>query len=211
MMNDDSIQLERYISLVAEGDEAALAEVFSTFRPRLKKMVALRLDPRLQARVDPSDVLQETFIDVARRATKYAGRSDYPFFLWLRQVTGQKLLEITRRHLGTRMRDANLELSLHSGHLPQASSVSLAAHLLGRLTSVSRAAVRAEMQSQLQDVLNHMDEIDREILALRHFEELTNNETAAVLGLSKSAASNRYVRALKRLRDELGKIPGFLE
>ena len=102
------------------------------------------------------------------------------------------------------MRDAGMEVSLHRGALPQASSVSLAELLLGRLTSPTRAAQRAETQLRLQEALNRMDPIDREVLVLRHFEELSNAETAQVLGLEKTAASNRYIRALKRLKEALG-------
>ena len=109
------------------------------------------------------------------------------------------------------MRDVGREVSLHGGSLPQATSVSLAALLLGRFTSVSQMAVRAEMQVKLQETLNSMDSRDREIIALRHFEELTNNEVAESLGISKSTASNRYVRALARLQSMLECIPGFLE
>ena len=97
----------------------------------------------------------------------------------------------------------------HARRIPQASSESLAAQLLGRLTSPTQAAIRAEMQLRLQEVLNGMDPLDREVLVLRHFEELSNNETAEVLGIQKSAASNRYVRALKRLKEILSSLPGF--
>ena len=109
------------------------------------------------------------------------------------------------------MRDAGQEVSLYRGALTQASSESLAAQLLGKLTSPTQAAIRAELQIKLQEALNSMDPMDREILTLRHFEELSNNETAAVLGIQKAAASNRYVRALKRLKQILRGIPGFLE
>jgi RNA polymerase sigma-70 factor (ECF subfamily) len=105
------------------------------------------------------------------------------------------------------MRDANQEVSLYRGALPQASSVSLAAQLLGRLTTASRAAIRAETQIRVQEALNSMDPMDREILTLRHFEMLSNEETALVLGLKKSAASNRYIRALKRLKEILALLP----
>jgi RNA polymerase sigma-70 factor (ECF subfamily) len=130
-------------------------------------------------------------------------------FLWLRLVTGERLLIIHRRHLGAQMRDAGQEVSLHRGPFPQATSASLAAQLLGRLTSPTQAAIRAEMQVRLQEALNSMDPLDREVLVLRHFEELSNNETAAVLGIRKSAASNRYVRALKRLKEILATMPGL--
>jgi RNA polymerase sigma-70 factor (ECF subfamily) len=109
------------------------------------------------------------------------------------------------------MRDAEMEVSLYRGALPQASSVSLAAQLLGRITSASHAAIRAETQVRVQEALNSMEPIDREVLALRHFEMLSNAEVAQVLDISKTAASNRYVRALTRLREILSAIPGFAE
>jgi RNA polymerase sigma-70 factor (ECF subfamily) len=191
------------------GDQAALAEVFALHRDRLRQMVRLRLDRRLQGRLDASDVLQEAYLDFARRLPDYARQPNMPFYLWLRFLTGQRLIDLHRQHLGAKMRDAGQEVSLYRGALPQASSVSLAAQLLGRLTSASQAAVRAETQIRVQEALNRMDPMDREVLALRHFEMLTNDETAAVLGISKSAASNRYVRALKRLKEILAAVPGF--
>ena len=196
---------------IEQGDESALVELFTRHRGRLKQMLRLRLDHRLQGRIDASDVLQEAYLDVARRAREYVASPSMPAFLWLRWITGQRLVTLHRRHLGSRMRDVGLEVSLHHGALPQATSVSLAAMLLGRLTSPTQAALRAELQLRLQEVLNAMDPIDREILSLRHFEELNNNETAQILGISKTAASNRYVRALKRLKDALAGIPGFLD
>jgi RNA polymerase sigma-70 factor (ECF subfamily) len=192
-----------------EGDSQSLAELFGIYRERLKRMVRLRLDHRLQGRIDLSDVLQEAYLDLARRAPEYFAESTMPFFLWLRLLTGQRLLAIHRRHFGTKMRNVGQEVALRNGAMPQATSASLAAQLLGRLTSPSLAAMRAEMQLRLQEALNSMDPIDREVLVLRHFEELTNIETAEVLGLQKTAASNRYVRALKRLRGILESIPGF--
>jgi RNA polymerase sigma-70 factor (ECF subfamily) len=107
------------------------------------------------------------------------------------------------------MRDAEREVSIYQGALPEASSASLAAQLLGRFTSASQAAVRAELQIRVQEALNSMDPLDREVLALRHFEMLGNAETARVLGIKKSAASNRYIRALERLRDVLADLPDF--
>ena len=174
-------------------------------------MVRLRLDRRVQGRLDPSDVHQEAYLDVAYRAPEYAASPTMPPYLWLRFLTGQRLLQLHRQHLGAQMRDAGQEVSLYRGALPMASSVSLAAQLLGRFTSVSEAAARAELQVRLQTVLNGMDPLDREVLALRHFEELTNTETAEVLGIRKSAASNRSIRALKRLKEILSSMPGFLE
>jgi RNA polymerase sigma-70 factor (ECF subfamily) len=211
MTNSDPSDTDDLLARVRGGDQQALAELFNRHRERLRRMVRLRLDRRLQGRVDPSDVLQEAFLDVARRAPEYAANPVMPLYLWLRFLTGQRLVALHRHHLGAQMRDAGCEVSLHRGAIPQASSASLAAQLLGRLTSPTQAAIRAEMQLRLQEVLNSMDPIDREVLVLRHFEELSNSETAEVLGLQKSASSNRYVRALKRLKEILASIPGFFE
>jgi RNA polymerase sigma-70 factor, ECF subfamily len=211
IMSRDGNNTDDLLRRVRDGDQQAVAELFNRHRDRLRLMVRLRLDRRLQGRLDPSDVLQEAFLDVARRAPEYASNPVMPLYLWLRFLTGQKLLALHRQHLGAQMRDAGQEVSINREIIPQASSASLAAQLLGRFTSPTQAAIRAEMQLRLQEVLNGMDPIDREILTLRHFEELSNAETAEVLGLQKSAASNRYVRALKRLRDLLASIPGFLD
>jgi len=191
--------------------EHELAELFARHRDRLRKMVQVRLDRRLQGRVDASDVLQEAQLDVLRRAQEYAANPTMTPYLWLRYLTAQRLMILHRHHLGAQMRAAGQEVSLYRGALPAATSVSLAALLLGRLTSPTQAAQRAEMKIRLQEALNSMDPIDREILTLRHFEELGNSETAEVLGIGKTAACNRYLRALKKLREILSAIPGFLE
>jgi RNA polymerase sigma-70 factor (ECF subfamily) len=189
------------------GDCGALAELFQRHRGRLEQMVRLRMDRRLQGRLDPADVLQEAYLDVARRFREYATDPAVPFYLWVRLLTGQRLVDLHRQHLGAKMRDAGLEVSLHRG-VPRASSASLAEFLLGRLTTASRAAVRAETQLRVQEALNAMDAIDREVLVLRHFEMLGNEETAQVLGLKPSAASNRHMRALKRLKEIMAQVPG---
>jgi RNA polymerase sigma-70 factor, ECF subfamily len=210
-MTPNPNDLDPLLRQAVAGDEAALAAVFDSHRARLKRMVKLRLDRRLQGRIDASDVLQEAYVDLAQRLPEYAREPKVPFFLWLRLVTGQRLAQVHRRHLGAAMRNADLEVSLYQGALPQASTMFLASQLMGRFTSVSEKAVRAEVQIKLQETLNAMDPTDREILALRHFEELNNHETAEVLGITSAAASKRYIRALKRLKETLSRIPGFLE
>jgi RNA polymerase sigma-70 factor (ECF subfamily) len=204
-------ETDELLDRVHSGDEAALTSLFLKYRGRLRRMVRLRLDRRLQGRIDPSDVLQEAYLDVASRAREYLAHQNIPVFLWLRMITGQRLLALHRRHLGTAMRDVGQEVSLYRGALPAATSVSLAEMLLGRLTTPSQAAQRAELQVRLQEVLNAMDPIDREVLTLRHFEELTNSEVCEVLGIQKSTASTRYLRALKRLKDALANLPGFFD
>jgi RNA polymerase sigma-70 factor (ECF subfamily) len=193
------------------GDPEALGQLFLHFRDRLRKMVRLRLDRRLAGRVDPSDVLQEAFLDLSRRFPEYVANPAVPFYLWLRALTGQRLIDLHRQHLGAQMRDASQEVSLHRGGLPQASSEYLAEQLLGRMTSPTQAAIRAEMQIRLQEALNSMEPLDREVVVLRHFEELTNNETAEVLGIDRSAASKRYVRAIRKLKAILDAVPGFFD
>jgi RNA polymerase sigma-70 factor (ECF subfamily) len=209
LMVENSSESRRQVELVAAGDQAVLAELLKQYRPRLRRMVQLRLDRRLQGRVDPSDVLQEAFFEISRRAAETASQTELPFFLWLRMMTGQKLLEIHRRHLGTQLRDAGREISLCESY-PEVNSHLLASQLLGKLTSASQAAMRAERQTQLEATLNSLDPLDREILTLRHFEELSNAEVAQVLGLSKSAASNRYIRALVRLKERLADQSGIM-
>jgi RNA polymerase sigma-70 factor (ECF subfamily) len=172
-------------------------------------MVRLRLDRRVSGRIDASDVLQDAYLDVARRFHEYAAAPAVPFYVWLRALAGQRLVDLHRRHLGAQMRDAGQEVSLCRGALPAASSASLAQQLLAGLTSPTQAAIRAEMQMRLQETLNSMDPIDREVVVLRHFEELTNVEAAEVLGIETSAASKRYIRAIRRLKAILDAVPGF--
>ena len=202
---------EELLNAARTGDEAALAVLVERHRERLERMVRLRMDRRLQGRVDPADVVQEAYLAVRSKFPQYSADARLPFFLWLRLEVGQKLIDVHRFHLGTQMRDAGQEVSLHRGALPQVTSLSLAEHLLGKLTTASRAAMRVELKLRVQEALNSMDPNDREVLILRHFEELSNAETAQVLGIKPSAAVNRYVRALKRLKEVFEGMPGGLE
>src|SRR5262249_3710770 len=149
-------------------------ELFHQHHDRLRRMIRLRMDHRLQGRLDPSDVLQEAYLEYASALPEYVKNPEAPFFLWLRCITGRKLHALHRKHLGTRMRDAGREISLHRGALPDASSASLAAQLLGKLTTPSQAMHRAEVQRHIQEALNDMEPLDREVLALRHYEQLSN-------------------------------------
>jgi RNA polymerase sigma-70 factor, ECF subfamily len=126
------------------GDRAALATLFNGYRDRLRRMVELRLDPRLRGRLDASDVVQEAFLDVDRDLDAYLADPKLPPLLWLRVHVGRRLTTLHRQHLGTKMRAAGLEISLYQGALPEASSAALASMLLGRHTSPTQAAQRAE-------------------------------------------------------------------
>jgi RNA polymerase sigma-70 factor (ECF subfamily) len=210
-MSADTPTNEKLLEAARQGDEDALALLFERHRDRLERMVRLRMDRRLQGRVDPADVVQEAYLTARGKFVQYSANPRLPFFLWLRLEVGQKLIDLHRHHLGTKMRDAGQEVSLHRGALPQVTSLSLAEHLLGRLTSASHAAMRVELKLRVQEALNSMDPHDREVLILRHFEELSNTETAQVLGIKPAAAVNRYVRALKRLKGVFEGMPGGIE
>jgi len=172
-------------------------------RTRLRRFVELRMNRRLAGRVDPSDVIQEALLEASRTWTSDQREPSLPPFLWLRHITARKLTDLHRKHLGTQLRCAAREVPLWRG-LPGATSESLAAHLMDRLTAPSEAAMKAELQMRLRDALESLNPVDREVLALRHFEQLSNAEVACALELSESAASKRYVRALERLHDILG-------
>jgi RNA polymerase sigma-70 factor, ECF subfamily len=193
------------------GDPRATGELFGRFHDRLLRMVRLRMDQRLKGRVDSEDILQDTYLDAAQRLEEYAAKPSMSFFVWLRFLAAQKLIDAQRHHLGVEKRNAGREVSLYRGPMPEAFSASLAAQLLGRLTSPSLAAIRAETQIKVQEVLNTMDAIDREVLVLRHFEHLSNAETAELLSITPATASKRYITALKHLKVILSGLPGFEE
>jgi len=199
----------RLLRRARDKDEQALAELFARSRERLRRMIRLRLDRRLRGRFQSSTVLQMVYEDAAQRFAEYLANPTLPFFLWLRLLAGQRIQALHRQHLGSQVWGEGQEISLYRGALPQANSVSLAAQLFGHMTAAAQASAKAEMQLQLQDALNGMDPTDREVLALRHFEELSNEETALVLDLDPAAASNHFIRALKRLKEILNSVPGF--
>lgn len=205
-------ELADVLERAAGGDLGPWGSLLQRLRDRLRRMVVLRLDPRLQGRVDPSDVIQEAYIAATGRLGDYAAESSpMPFYLWLRFLVGQAILEHHRRHLGAQARNAGREVSLYRGPMPEATSAAIVAQLLGRQTSPSQAAIRAERKVRLQTALNQMEPLDREVLVLRHYEQLSNGEVATVLGLDRSAASKRYARALVRLKDVLSAMPGGLQ
>ena len=193
------------------GDRSALAGLFQYHRDRLLRMVDLRLDGRVRARLDPADVLQDAYVDASNGLNDYVRDPRLPPFLWLRLIVAERIAVTHRQHLGAKMRDAGREVSLYREALPEASTAALASMLLGRLTTPTQAAQRAERLLRIQEALNSLDPIDREVLALRHFEQLNRAETAESLGISEEAGAKRYIRALKRLKDVMAKMPGGLE
>jgi RNA polymerase sigma-70 factor (ECF subfamily) len=211
LCTQDSSETNRLLKRAAAGEAASWGKLLTRHEARLRRMVAFRLDPRLRGRVDASDVMQEIHLEAARHLGEYLKQPGMPLFLWLRGIAGHKLLEVHRHHLGTPMRDARREIALYRGALPGATSAAIAAQLLGHATRPSEAAMRAEAKVRLQDALNDLDPLDREILALRHIEQLTNAEAARVLGIKEGAAGKRYLRALERLREILRHLPGGLD
>jgi RNA polymerase sigma-70 factor (ECF subfamily) len=182
------------------GGEEAVAALFARYREKLLRMVSLRLDGRVAGKVDGEDVLQDAFVEACRRIRDYLERPSVPFFVWLRQITSQVLIDTHRRYLGAQMRDVNLEVTMHRPASAGTSSAFLVAQLADSLTAPSQRAVREEMLCELKAALQRLGEMDREVLVLRHLEELSNNEVAQILGIDKYAASKRYLRALARLR-----------
>ena len=192
---------EDVVNKLVSGGDTAVAEIFSEYQPRLERMVEFRLDRRLRGRVDSADIIQEAYIEIARRIRDYTSNPTVAFYVWVRQIAYQIIIDLHRRHLGAQKRDVSQEVSIGKSNCD--TSISIAAQLVGNLTSPSHVAMRGERLARLREALDSMDEIDREVLALRHFEELGNNEVADILGIQKTAASNRYVRALKRLKQVL--------
>lgn len=210
MYEADEGEIREQLRLAAAGDEACWQRLLQEHAARLRRMVAVRLDPRLQGRLDPSDVLQETYLEAARQLDDYLSRPGPPFRLWLRGLAGNRLNKLHRRHLGTSKRAAGRDVSLDDA-VPDATSVVMAAHLLGREDRPSEAAHRADLQARLAEALDKLDPMDREALVLRHFEQLSSAEAGQVLGISEAAAGKRYLRALERLRHLLAETPGGLD
>jgi RNA polymerase sigma-70 factor, ECF subfamily len=192
---------EPLIAALGKGDRTVFGPLFECFRPRLLRMVQFRLDPRLMGRVDAEDIVQEAFMDAEKRLQAWLD-DQRPFHVWLRLVVQQTMTDVYRRHLGASMRSAAMEVMKPNSH-------SLSGLMVGTLTSPSQAAMREELKQQLTLALDQMDHIDREVLVLRHFEELSNKEVAEVLGLQENAASNRYVRALGRLKGMMERNGGL--
>ena len=198
--------------LAGEGPEErkrSLAELFTAHRDRLETMVRIRLDPRVRARLSTSDVLQESYLEAQKRLEEYVRAEPMPFYLWLRRVTALKLIELQRHHLGAQKRAAGKETPIEPLAGPGATSEAMALSLLERGPTPSEALAEGEKQAALASALERMDPLDREVIALRHFERLTAPETAEVLGIKEEAAQKRYFRALKKMRAILESVPGM--
>ncbi len=200
-MNTGLPEHEEILRQLGDDREEALARFFSEVRDRLARVVAFRLDYRLSGRVSESDVIQDTFVRAAQRIDSYLEKPDMPFFVWLRLEASQRLHEIHRQHFGAEKRDVRREVNMTQKPAGNATSLALAAHLVAQMTSASQIIERAEQINRLERTLSELNELDREVIALRHFEEMSNIETAEILKIEPAAASKRYIRALKRLKE----------
>jgi RNA polymerase sigma-70 factor (ECF subfamily) len=211
-MSELQSQADELLARAAAGDARAWGALLTEHQERLRRMVAFRMDRRLQGRIDAADVVQEAYVEAAAHREDYFRQRAIPVFLWLRGIVSNKLLELHRHHLGTHMRNAGREVVLdrRNDQSPDATSAALVAQLSGGATGPGTAAGQAEVKVRLEHALAAMDAVDREVLAMRHFEQLTNGEAAQALGIQERAAAKRYLRALRRLKDLLADMPGGL-
>jgi RNA polymerase sigma-70 factor (ECF subfamily) len=191
-------ELHLLLQQASQGDARAVAQVLAAHRDSLRRLIELRLDPRLRARLDPSDVVQEALLEAVRRLPDYLARRPMPFPLWLRQTACQCLVDLRRQHLGAECRAVERERPL-----PEASSLLLARAVLGAPAAPQRLAEERELAGRVRQALAALAEDDAEIILLRNFEDLSNQDAAQVLGIEPAAASKRYGRALLRLRQRL--------
>jgi RNA polymerase sigma-70 factor (ECF subfamily) len=199
---------EGLVLRLREGDRDVLGELFALHRERLWRMIRFRMDRRMAARIDPDDVLQEAFLAGRTRIESFLAEPQGSFFVWLRMIAMQSLIDQHRHHLGAEMRNAGRDVRLDRPVEGAATSLCLAAQLAGTITSPSQAVAGLELMQQLEQAIRSMAPLDQEIIAMRHFEDLTNLESAEALGISPTAASNRYVRAIARLKEILSAFSG---
>ena len=192
----ESEQTERLVELASQGDRSAINELFEIHRAYLRRVIDLRLEDELRSRIDPSDVIQETQLEAARRIQEYLANRAVPFRIWLRRTAIEQLVNLRRQHVLAKKRTVRQEV-----WFPDKSSLALAQ----KLSEVRPSQIlhKHELAQQVRAAIEDMGELDREMLVLRHIEELTNQEIAALLEIDSSTASQRYGRALKRFRDKL--------
>jgi RNA polymerase sigma-70 factor (ECF subfamily) len=198
---DSTVDLVRR---AAAGETRGWSNLIGRYRNQLQRMVAVRLDRRIQCRLNASDVVQEVCLEAVDHLAGYVRDPRMPFRAWLRGITTNKLLELHRNHLGAQKRNAAREVRMEGRQGSSASSAGSAELLPAKHTGPSEAAIRAELKGCLDNALDKLEPVDREILELRHFEQLSNVEASARLNIDQAAASKRYVRALERLKKMLG-------
>jgi RNA polymerase sigma-70 factor, ECF subfamily len=194
----------------AGGDQPALNELLEGYRAPIRRMVQARMDRRMAARVDASDVVQDVLIEATRRLPDYVQGSPMPFRLWLRQIAQDRMIDLHRRHRAQR-RDVTREQATTPAGWDDKSSLDLAARLVDSELTPAAHAIRQELQRRFYAALDDLSDDDREVVVMRHVDQLGNSEVAEALGLTPAAAGMRYLRALRRLKDVLGERPSQAE
>lgn len=191
------------LAAAREGSREAFAGLYSDRKPRLRRILMFRMDRRISGRVDVDDILQECYLAAEHRLSSFEGDTEESFFIWLRLVANQVMIDVHRRHVAAQSRDVRRELRPSQAKTRQSTTFAMSSFLIAGITSPSSVFKREDRAERLHQVMTALSELDQEVLALRHFEELTNLEVAEALELSEQAASVRYIRALTRLRKEL--------
>ena len=204
MMWPDANTTQELLAGARGGDAAAVNALLERHRDALRRMIDLRMDKRLQQRVDASDIVQDVLVDASRRLAEYLRDAAMPFQLWLRHIAQDRLIDAHRRHREAARRSLDREQPLVSPGWNERSTMELAAQLCDRNPTPAAAATMQELQARFAAAVEQLEDLDREIILMRHFEQLSNSEAAEALGLAPPAASMRYLRAMRRLRETLG-------
>ncbi len=197
---------DRTDELIADakrGETGAVDQLLDRHRKALRRMIEMRLDQRVTRRVDVSDVLQDVLIEASRRLQSYLDNPPMAFHLWIRQIARDRIIDAHRRHAVSAKRSVEREMSLTAPAKLDQSSVELAGQLRDGDLTPAAAATQREIALQLEQAIHQLREQDREIILMRHYEQLSNLEVAQALGLTEPATSMRYLRALRRLRELL--------
>jgi RNA polymerase sigma-70 factor, ECF subfamily len=202
----DQPQTQKLLDQAQHGQAEAVEQLLTVHREPLRRMISLRLDPALAARLDASDIVQDVLLEAHRRLSDYLRNPVMPFHLWLRHIAKDHVIDAHRRHRGAQRRSLDREQPLVPVALADHSSFELAGQVLDQELTPASAAIQKELQKRLELAITQLDDDDREIILMRHVEQLSNQDVAAALGLSEAAASMRYLRAVRRLRGTL--LPG---
>lgn len=196
----DPQQTDHLLHRAREGKPEAVDRLLEAHREPLRRAIGLRLDRALAGRIDASDVVQDVLLEASKRLTDYLRNPSMPFQLWLRHIARDHVIDAHRRHRQAQRRSLDREQPLIPAGLADHSSVELAARLTDGEPTPATAAVRQELQQRLHTAVAALDDNDREVILMRHAEQMPNQDVAASLGLTEAAASMRYLRALRRLR-----------
>lgn len=199
----NSQETQELLDQARRGDADAVNRLLDQHREPVRRMIGLRLDPAIAARVDASDVVQEVLLEASRRLNDYLRNPVMPFHLWLRHLAKDHLIDAHRRHHQAQKRGVDREQPIVPAAFAERSSIELAAQFLDQELTPASAAIQQEMERRLHSAIAALEDDDREIILMRHFEQLSNQEAATMLGLSEAAASMRHLRALRRLRQLL--------